>query len=81
MTTRVARSRKEISKAPRCARKGKTTTKEKRCKRTTRSKELQPAPSTNLLQRLYVTCEDVFKSRGADDLNPSDVQTLRLILG
>lgn len=83
--TRVARSRKEISKTLRCARNGKTTKNEKRNKRTTksktRSKELQPAPSTNLLQRLYVTCEDVFKSGGAGDLHPSDVQTLKLILG
>lgn len=78
MTTRVARSRKEISKTPR---NGKATKKEKRCKQSsrskTKSKELQPAPSTNLLQTLYVTCEDVFKS----DLHPSDVQTLRHILG
>ncbi|KAL8132208.1 hypothetical protein AgCh_007920 [Apium graveolens] len=83
MTTRVARSRKEISKPLGCARKDKTNKKEKRCKRTTnsktRSKDLQPAPSTNLLQRLYVTCEDVFKS-GDANLPSADVQTLRLIL-
>lgn len=80
MTTRVARSRREISRTPRCARNGKTNKKDKRCKRNTRSKEVQPAPSSNLLQRLYVTCKDVFKSGDAADLHPSDVQTLRLIL-
>lgn len=83
MTTRsVARSRKESSKTLRCVNNGKNIKKEKRCKRAlTRSKELQPAPSTILLQRLYVTCENVFRTGGAADLLVSDVHTLKLILG
>ncbi|KAL1821163.1 hypothetical protein ACET3Z_016032 [Daucus carota] len=88
MTTRVAKSSKESSKPPKCKNNSKITKKEKRCKGTnrskevqiTRSKELQTALSTSLLQRLYGTCKDVFRSEGVADLHLSDVQALAHIL-